>query len=395
MVVSNFIKNLVSKVVKFNSSLGVFVNGENNDYSETMQRIKRESKTAIMASEKMTDFLVGKGFGDADDDIRINGVRVIDILRDMAVDLVDERGLFVHVNYNSLGEITSMKPLPFDNCRVGDEDDRNYKSKILVYPDWLCGSIDNKKLKVYDVFNPNLKVIESQVERDEGWSNYKGQVFYLNMDGREIYPLSRLDSIWRECSSERESSIYKHRLLKFGFFGKTLFITRPLVGKKPTAKSTTDEWRRYRDSQTELANFQKNASEFIGADSTGNFLHLQTDFKGEDLEKALVVKQIESKIDDKLFEYTDKQNFESICMIYKNLPPDLIKSSGSSIFGANGTMIKEMKRSYQENTEFERSLLERTFNSLFALTKEGKELGRKLQIIKLIADESTPDTTNE
>ena len=66
----------------------------------------------------MSKFVMGKGFGEEEDKILINGKLITDILDDLTKDIVDDRGTFVHVRYNGNLDVHSFKVLNFKVCRV-------------------------------------------------------------------------------------------------------------------------------------------------------------------------------------------------------------------------------------------------------------------------------------
>lgn len=57
---------------------------------------------------------------------------------------------------------------------------KNTSGKIVVYDNWdgSKGQVDKKKFNIIDVFNPNEKVVLSQIEKAGGIENYKGQVLF-------------------------------------------------------------------------------------------------------------------------------------------------------------------------------------------------------------------------
>lgn len=385
-MIKTSIINLAKKLVFWDKSLKIYANGEGNDYPERMEIYKNLSNTAKMASNKFQQFVIGKGFGQEIDDIKLNGSRLIEVTEDITRDITDDRGTAVLVTYDGNLNVKSWKTIPFKKVRLGEKDDKELSGKILVYEDWCAKKIDKNKVRVYDTYNPNKEVLKEQIERDGGILNYKGQVLFYNMDRQYYYPLHRIDAVYKECDNEDLSSTYKNRMLRFGFFGKTLFITRKLIGKD-LKKDSSDpkEIIKYRDAQSERGKFKEAIKSFVGVNDTGNAMHVEVDFSGEKLEDAIVVKNIESKIDDKLFEYTDKASREAILMAYNNLPKMLITDSDSSVFGSNGGAILEAKKSFQENVHKERDTVERISNE-FYLRMEGNENKPKLKIIKLITD---------
>lgn len=372
------------RLTPWSKSADVYANDIDNGYPERMDRLINNSVTAKSAAIIMVQYLIGKGYGPEADSAIINrqkNLKLIDFADDVADDLVKQRGVFIHINYNALYQVADMSVLPFEWCRIGKKDSTDYAGKIAVCKEWLKPK--RSDIELIDVYNPRKKVIDAQVAAAGGWEHYKGQVLYINMDSKLIYPLSRIDSVAEDCDSESQASIYKNRLLRKGFFGNTLVVTRPLVGDGLEPGS-----RAYQDAETEREAFQKAIKESLGAENTGGVLCLEMDFAGEKLEDAILIKQIDSKIDDDLFNYTETSVRENILVAFNNLPAGLVKTNDNALFGNSGEAIREMKRTYWENTTKERNLLTSIINGLLAASQDYASL--IIEPIKLI-DDAAPD----
>lgn len=368
------------RLTPWNKSADVYANDTDNAYPERVDRLINNSVTAKSAAAIMVQYLLGKGFGNEDDNIIINkekNLKLIDFADDVADDLVKQRGVFIHVNWNALYQISDFSVIPFEWCRIGKMDSNEYAGKIAVCKEWLKPKrID---IQLIDVYNPRKRVIDAQVEKAGGWENYKGQVLFVNMDTKLLYPLSRIDSVADDCDSEAQAAVYKNRLLRKGFFGNTLVVTRPLVGEGLESGS-----KALLDAESERERFQQAVKDSLGAQNTGGVLCLEMDFAGEKLEDAILIKQIESKIDDKLFNYTETSVRENILVAFNNLPAGLVKTNEASLFGNSGEAIREMKRTYWENTTKERALLASVINQLLERSQDYS--GLKVEPLKLIDD---------
>jgi hypothetical protein len=371
------------RLTPWSKSADVYANDTDNAYPERMDRLINNSVTAKSAAAIMVQYLIGKGFGADNDNLIINkskNLKLIDFADDIADDLVKQRGVFIHINWNALYKIADFSVIPYEWCRIGRTDSNDYAGKVAVCKDWLKPK--RSDIQLIDVFNPRKKVIDAQVEKAGGWEHYKGQVLFINMDTKLLYPLSRIDSVADDCDSEAQAAIYKNRLLRKGFFGNTLVVTRPLVGEGLEPGSHA-----LQEAESEREKFQQALKDSLGAENTGGVLCLEMDFAGEKLEDAILVKQIESKIDDKLFNYTETSVRENILVAFNNLPAGLIKTNEPSLFGNSGEAIREMKRTYWENTTKERNLLTTVLNQLLQQSQDYPSL--KVEPIKLIDDAAT------
>jgi len=372
------------RLTPWSKSADVYANDVDNAYPERMDRLINNSVTAKSAAAIMVQYLIGKGYGTDADSIIINkekNLKLIDFADDVADDLVKQRGVFIHINWNALYQIADCSVVPYEWCRIGKKDSNDYAGKIAISKEWLKPK--RSEIELVDVYNPRKAVIDAQVEKAGGWEHYKGQLLFINMDTKLIYPLSRIDSVSEDCDSEAQASIYKNKLLRKGFFGNTLVVTRPLVGEGLEPGSTA-----LTEAESERERFQQAIKDSLGAQNTGGVLCLEMDFAGEKLDDAILIKQIESKIDDKLFNYTETSVRENILVAFNNLPAGLIKTNDSALFGNSGEAIREMKRTYWENTNKERNLLTAVINQLLQRSQDYASL--IVQPQKLI-DDATPD----
>ena len=359
--------NIFKKKTDYNKKLGIYENGELNQYPELVDRLINNSVTAKMALNIMTQYLVGKGFGNLDDFIINHATK--QKLKDFALDLADDisknRGYFIHFSFNANFDPVNPKILPFETCRLGEKDSKEYNGKILYKRDWK----NNKETPiVYNVFNLNKDVIKSQVDKSKSLEAYKGQVLFFNMDRNYHYPLSRVDAVLPDLRSENLAAIYKNQLLEKGFFGKTLIITPPLGDVDIKEYNFIDgkevpnpEYARVESQRTEV---KETVEKFLGAENAGGAMLLEMQQAGDKLEDNIIIKQIESKLDDKMFEYTESSVQKNILMQFNNLPIGLIKSADSSIFGQNGSSIKAMQEMYWTNTTYDRDLLQTAVNDV-------------------------------
>lgn len=354
---------IFKRLIKYDKKEDIFINGEDNAYPERVDRLINNSVTAKMASEIMVQYLIGKGFGTETDSLIINTEKqtmLIDFAEQIAKELVDNRGVFIHVGYeiNAEANIIPVNPkvLPFDWCRLGKEDSKRYSGKIHVKSDWR----DSKEeAAIFDVYNPIEKVIAEQISKAGGIEKYTGQIFYYNPDARSHYPLSRIDAVLGDCDSEAQSSVYKNQLLREGFFGKTMIITRPLVDDSTPDTILDDSGNTipnpaYVDMQSEAEEAEKEIENFLGAGNAGGAMLVQLDNAGDSLEDAIRIENITADIDPDMFQGVESSIRSNILIAFKNLPIGLVKSN-EGLFSNSGEAIEEMKRTYWENTDKERN----------------------------------------
>jgi len=362
------ILDVFKRKTDYNKKLDIYQNGEDNMYPEKVDRLVNNSVTAKMALNYMIQYLIGKGFGNSDDFI-INdhtNQKLKDFAFDLADDIAKNRGFFIHFSYDLNFSPVNPRVLAFENCRVGQKDSEEYNGKIIYKRDW---NNSKEESKIFDVYNKKEEVVKYQIEASGGIEKYKGQVLFFNMDRNYHYPLSRFDSVLNDLRSEDLASIYRANLLEHGFFGKTLVITPPLIDTTLQETIYDNEGRaipspEYLKANSEREETKKSIEDFLGAKNAGGAILFEMQNAGDKIEDNLFIKQIESKIDDKMFEYTEKKVRSNILMAANNLPEDLVSSSDNSLFGQNGEAIKQMQKTYWTNTTYERDLLQTTVNDV-------------------------------
>lgn len=407
--------DLFKRKTPFDKKQGVVLNGESNDYAEKVDRLTDLSITSKMSCTIMASFIHGNGVGDESKDIIVfedESISLQMFSMIAAKTIAKHRGIYIHVDWNANFEISGFKVLPYHTCRKGEKDDEDYNAKILVTKEWVGNGhhsrhshhsnhhsghhsrdhhIHHKQIKdddisVIDVFNPNENVITAQVEASKGkdmaekWKSYKGQIWYVNPDIEFEYALARIDPVMNDCDSEAQSSVYKNRSTRKGFFGKTMIITKPLTGTVEDFGTDVQGRLDHQRAITEEEEFTETARGWLGAENTGNMLHVQLDHTGESFDDVIKIVQFKSDINDKLFKYTEESVFRNILMAFNNLPEGLVRSEGS-MFGNSGEMLRVMKETYQQNVSMEIAQLEFIINRLMKLFKEPVE---NIELIPLV-----------
>ena len=357
---------IVKRLVTWNKKLEVYQNGEDNLYPERIDRTINNSVTAKMASEMMVQYVIGKGFGEADN-FQINeSQKLIDFAIDVADSIVRQRGVAIHFDYNLNFEPINPKVLDFTKIRLGKKDSNFYNGKIVFKNDW---SDTKEKEVIFDVFNKSEKIVKTQIDKAGSIEKYKGQVLYINLDSRYFYPLSRVDAVLNDCDSESQAAIYKNMILRKGFFGKQIIMTPPLISNDEPQMVLNDAGQMVRNHefarrQAEADEVKKTIESFIGSENAGGALMIESPDFINGIDTIFKIQTINSELDDKMFEYTETSVSKNILMAFNNLPVALVKSPDSAMFGNSGESLNEAKKMYWENTSKERSKLEIIINDI-------------------------------
>jgi hypothetical protein len=87
--------------------------------------------------------------------------------------------------------------------------------------------VDKSQVQILNVYNPKKEVCSLQAEKSGRLRKLqRSRIFYYNMD--VVLYLARIECSL-ECDNRYQASLYKNEILRRGFFGKTLVVTRPLI----------------------------------------------------------------------------------------------------------------------------------------------------------------------
>lgn len=353
--------------VQFDKRNDIWNNGIDNAYPTLVERIINASVTAKACAGVLAKFIYGDGFAFENElrekakspATRFNRESLYSnpgrqtpnkLLKIAARQAAYHKGVFFHVNYNALFQKTSVAILPYKHCRLGKEGSSGYKEKIVVYDNWdRCkkNRIDPADFDVIDAYNPDPAVILKQVQRSGGWEKYKGQVLFLNLDDTDNYPLPYADAALLDCDSEAQSGVFKNRGLRKGFFGKYMLYTKPF------------------ENEQDKAAFQAKIKNAMGAENNETILHFEAELQNDELEKEILLKEIKTNIDDRIFSHTETTVANNIRKAFGNIPPVLIDWVEGKMGGTSGASFKEAQAYFVKQTEEERNEIEEAFEELF------------------------------
>ena len=331
--------NISNNKPTFDKRKGIFNFGEDNNYPNEVKSVINNSVTASSCVALLKKFIKGKGV-DVDFFVNKDNESVNGLISKIAEDIAYFNGFTLHIGYNELGLISSIKHIPFNWVRWGKEDVNGYKSRLQLSKNW-----HNKKDPVseFDVYNPNVAL--TQISK-VGIEEYKGQIFYSEIESG-VYPMSLVHPAIQDADSEFKSSKFKNNLLNKGFLNNLIVVTKKF------------------ESQRQKEAFQSNFKSQLGVDGQGVFNHIEADLNSDELDKEIFFKEVNTNVNDKLFEYTDRKASDNVIKAF-GVPPALIDTSNSSgIFGNSGELIKQMRIFLQEKTEDYRMYLDKVFSDFY------------------------------
>lgn len=340
----------------------VYTNGIDDNYPERIELLINNSVTGKMAYNKMSSFIVGKGFVDK----RLNNkilnkkkdLTGYDILLMVAKSLVKQKAACVHVNYNGLLEPDYIDVLPYKNCRKEKEDDLDNLGKIYYSNKWGSSSFSfnskSEKSKWFYPFSRDKNVIQSQFikekiffdeNKDNNVNDFRGQVYFLNLEPENVYPLAFIDPAYNDADSEYHSSIYRNNSIKNGFTDKQIIVGR---------SGTKEEDEELEDSIVSM----------LGPDGS-NIALIKSDRSIEDLAKEIHVLNLGSNIKSDRFKYFDEVNESKILHCFENIPKALVLGNDTSLLGDGGKKLAELKLNYSQDLSYIRKNIEQMFSKIF------------------------------
>lgn len=345
--------------VKYSQQFKMQTYGEDNLYPQNLSAITSASGTAKLCLNRYAKFIEGFGFKDlkfSEYVVNRKGDTADSILRYICDDVAKYGGFALHVNYNVFCQIVEVQFVPFENCRLEEEDENGYVGHILLHPDWTGKKtrggkaimVDNKNVKKVNVFNPNPDVVRSQVDAVGGIQNYEGQILWMSMDGPMVYPVPIYDSVITEMSTDEGLSNVKNRNVRNNFL-----VSCMIVAKKgaPQVDKEGREIERQMISPEDLKKFQ--------GDTNGNKILL---VELEDDEDEPKVVEFPMKNYDKDFTVTDESTVERI---YAQFHQELFYAIRIGKLGFSGDVMRDAYEYYAGEVTTEQRFIERALDKIF------------------------------
>ncbi len=370
--------------VSYLSTLGIKAYGLNNLYPQQAKAILDSSSTGALCADRYARFIEGDGLEDV---LLYNlvlnrfGETTDDILSGICQDLANFGGFALHVNYDLNCKVCEVQQVPFENCRLQEDDDAGYIGHIVTHPDWTGRSTRNGKIirvskdtiNTFDRYNPDPRIVRAQIAACGGIEYYKGQIMWVSMAGRDRYPLPKYDRVLTELSTDEGLSNIKFRNARCNFLPSAFVIS-----KYSQALNEADE----QDRQLFTNGFAESLEQFQG-DENGNVL-LSMTIANEEEKPEIVPFPVQNF--DKDFEVTDKSVVERIYCAFEQ-EPFLCVRLGK--VGFSGTLIHDCYTYYSSLVTKEQRIIER------ALAKILEQWHEPLGVIDTIIKPLTYNDTLE
>ena len=256
-------------------------------------------------------------------------------------------------------EKTSVKVLPFENCRLGKPDDDNLKGKVIVYDNW--NDFDIRKAKIYNTYNPDPAIIARQVELAGGWEYYMGQVWYFGENGEQDYPLSPFEPCRNEMITEILLGAGKNSNASTNFLASQIFVYPGTFAEsspypEDKERATNGKTTRF---ETEILDM---LGSMQGASKTGAVGLIENNIKdNEGNPVKMEVLKFDIQNFDKIFEYTE-QSCENTIIKVSGVPHILIIPTAT---GFSQEILNNYYQFFNEATSYDRQIIEETAMEIF------------------------------
>lgn len=308
-----------------------------NLYPQKVLDVARKSWALSTALSTYEDFMIGNGFGDADELlINENGLTLFDLLTEIARNK-RALGFAIHMNFNALGQAVDFSPIDFEDLRF------NRQGKIVYNPDWSnrYDPINQEKETVYHLYNPNTVLDEM---REDGIDKYTGQVFYWT-GCNKIYPLATFDPALEAGQYQADASLNSLRNIQNGF---------SLGGAFTYPKNL--------ENNTEKTAFDKMIETMAtGANNVGRIWSFGVPAGVDGADKLTNFIPFERANIDNLYTNQNKEARESIFAIFRQ-PSILNAISETGMF--NQQSLQDAFIFYNSIVEKDRKVIEKVLNKL-------------------------------
>ena len=344
-------------VTAYNGRYRMKMYGSDNLYPQHVQRITEASGTASLCLSRYTKFVEGNGFrGDAFANYMANDEETFDdVLKQIASDVCHFGGFALHVNYNVLGEVTDMRHVPFENCRLSEPDDRGYVADILVHEDWTGEktvngrkvTITEEHIEKFPVFDSRKEIVFAQIQAAGGIDGYTGQILWCSIDGKNTYPTPIYDAAITDISTDEGIGNVKYRSTRNNFLIPCMMVTKKGV---PNVENGREQ---HMIEAEDLRDFQ-------GDENTGKIMLVELE-NDEDEPKIV---EFPTKNFDKDFEVTDASTVERI---YAQFHQELFYAIRIGKLGFSGTVMKDAYEYYAGEVTNEQRFIERGIRKVLSV----------------------------
>ena len=336
----------------FNRSLGVYFNGEDNMYPLLVENLIEASPTSGQCAWLYESFLGGGGFERDFSEVDLSEgdfymYNPNDLLLDVAESISKHQGVWVHINYNALYQKEDFSVLPFDYCRLGKKDSKDYQGKAIISKKGWGRELKKDELEVIDIYNPRPEVIQAQVDDAGGWENYKGQVLFFTFQPKKMYPTSLIESVYLFADTEYQMGLFFNATSRRGFNDSKLI-----------------RHKKFEDKQDER-DFENNLRALMGMENSSSVMTQEDDWDSDNQEGGIKIDTFKSEIKADKYAHFETSSSNYIRKAFKNIPPQLVDYVAGKLGNTSGEDLRKAQAVYNSLIARDRQRLERLFAILF------------------------------
>lgn len=363
---------LWSRVIRRVDSNDYYTNGDDDNYSRSVERVIMNSPTASRASSAMAKYIAGAGL--TNDFVLYDDISLSDVVKGISQDLANQGGCFVHrsIKYDIEADkfvTDKIEVLDYHGMRIGIEDDNENDGKF-----WEFDANDKKgfkqaKKKFYYPFSNSQRAIKAQIEADskdtnaqtiaEKLQHYRGQVMYLNTTPRFVYAVSPFDSAYNDMDTEYRIGLYSNKVFRSGFLGKKMILFKEIQ------QVVGDENSEFEDENEKMRAL---ISEWMGAENSDSVFVTQVDNMTE-IDDFMKVIDVPTNYDEDMYTNTVERVRRNILGCAGNLPEALLFTNDGGLFSGSGEQLIQLKKFYSEQTKEYRAMIEKALKRLGFDTK--------------------------
>jgi len=345
--------------IKKDNRTEVFNFGKDNAFPSLVNALASKSPTTKACFNILSKAIYGGGFGDVFGSEKANTVDTVNkVYRILCKQYAKHNNAYLHISYDLNYEPSSYKVVKVKDSRLGKDDDKGYVGKFVVYDNWdkkKSKKISSDKFILVDRFNPNKEVIRKQIEHAGGIDKYNGQILHLCKDEIEHYGMTDLEPAIEDAYNEVQATKFRSSGFSTGFVNTKLMVLPKFSDKE------------------EKRNFKETIDGVRGVENTNRIIAVEAQVASEDLSKSVFMGNLTEKIDDKIFEYSEKKSEANICRSL-GVPKILLVQDDSGVFGNSGAMLLEAKKQVYNDKEEDRDEIVEALNKI-----------RKLQGLSLLS----------
>ena len=367
-----------------NESLEILDYGEGNAFPALLLDNLQNSHVTSRCIDVIFKFIAGNGFVDESlNDIVINteGQTLGELHNSLSMDLAYFEGINTNVKYNARHEATEYYHLPFENSRLGLQNELGNINWIRYNPSWgqVSGVTETENTVSFHKWNPTEEVLNAQIA--EYGAAYRGQALYSHVQRpqKRFYPVPQYYSgeNWIKVDSKIGSfhvnNIENNFLLSV--LMKIVGDPNEEISKSVVDKSSPGGRKMVKTGKKKGELFKREmAKNFSGHDNGGKVIALWAKVK-EDFPE---LEAFPANTNHDLF--IALQNLVTDNLVIAAGVPRILANIGTAGKLGDANAIDEAVRYMQGNVKSQQALLEDHYKKLFSNSSNPELRGKAPKI---------------